>query len=306
MQSLLTQSLRRQTLVDFKAQADFSAGFASARSEWKQPGALACCCVLVTFSAFCLPHAFFFLGMSGITGLLCCPWAPWGPNRAREHILEGGDSLGVGTGPAWPLLWQGHFPAPLLHWAEQIWPVGRFLSGNTSCPSLCCEGTLTSKPRGSKSAHPHGHGPRHLGDMLVRQKIVIFCLAEGRAKCPDAQGHNHLFLCFQAHFPQTLTHYLSQAIILITKEGRGWAITFTPWKPLQLCRLPLWGRLNMGCGGTGPLAVLGRRLAVIVALLRVLFQPCSGSPQAQVVLELLYSFSVSVVLFASGRTLTSK
>lgn len=73
MQSLLTQSLRRQTLVDFKAQADFSAGFASARSEWKQPGALACCCVLVTFSAFCLPHAFFFLGLPGITGLLCCP-----------------------------------------------------------------------------------------------------------------------------------------------------------------------------------------------------------------------------------------
>lgn len=62
----------------------------------------------------------------------------------------------------------------------------------------------------------------------------------------------------------------------------------------------------MGCGGTGPLAVLGWRLAVIVALLRVLFQPSSGSPPAQVVLELLYSFSVSVVLFASGRTLTSK
>lgn len=72
---------------------------------------------------------------------------------------------------------------------------GGFLSGDTSCPSLCCEGTLTSKPRGSKSAHPHGHGPRHLGDVLVQQKIVIFCLADGRAKCPDAQGRNHLSFC---------------------------------------------------------------------------------------------------------------
>lgn len=180
------------------------------------------------------------------------------------------------------------------------------MSGDMSCPFFCCKDTLTSKSRGSKRAHPRGHGPGCLGDVLVQQGIIIFCLAECRAKCPDAQGHNHLSFCAfkltshrhsPAAFPRPSSQSRRKAEAEPSPSPSGNPCSFTGDSV---------GRLSTGCGGAGPLAVPGRRLVVFVALLRVLFQPSSGLPQAQVVLELFYSFSVGVVLFASGRTLTSK